>query len=101
MLWNRPGHLSFIDGSLSAQLPERSVRVYSTAEHAPDPYVETMTPHLAILLEGTVGLSTGRARSVEEIRAILDARAGGDGVSIHRNIFSRLPVADVNRRVQA
>jgi hypothetical protein len=75
MLWNRPGHLSFVDGSLSAQLPNGSVRVYSTAEHAADPYVETMTPHLAILLEGTVGVSTGRARSVGEIRSVLDQRA--------------------------
>lgn len=67
MLWNRPGALSGNQTELKAVLPNRTVKVYCTAAHAPDPYVETMTPYLSVYLDGPIGISTGKPRSLKEI----------------------------------
>ncbi|MFN8060259.1 MAG: trehalase family glycosidase, partial [Vicinamibacterales bacterium] len=45
-----------------------------TGHPVDDPFVPTSTPYLAVPLDGSVGISTGRARSVDEIRGLLDAR---------------------------
>jgi hypothetical protein len=72
MLWNRPGTLRKNGNSLEAQLPGRSVKVFCSAEHVQDPYVETMSPYLSFFIEEeTIGISTGSARTVEEIKTIV------------------------------
>jgi putative isomerase len=54
--------------------PGRDVDVFTTTEHRDDFYVETVTPYLALTVEGPVGISTGTRRSVEQIRQLIDAR---------------------------
>jgi neutral trehalase len=71
MLWNRQGSLSKNGNVLKAALPERTVNVYCTGQHVPDPYVEVLTPYLAIFLGGPVGISTGIPRNIEEIKQII------------------------------
>jgi len=74
MLWNRPGSLARNGDVLAAVLPARTVNVYATGEPTDDPYVETLTPYLAINLDRPVGISTGEARTVDEIRGIIDSQ---------------------------
>jgi putative isomerase len=71
--WNRPGKLSQVgDRHLRAQTPDRTIDVFSTADHQEDYYVETSTPYLVLSLESPVGISTGTARDVGEIRRLID-----------------------------
>ncbi len=74
--WNRPGSLAKVsDNQLRMTLPTRTVDVYATASHQEDFYVETQTPYLVLTLEQPVGLSTGRPRTVDQIRELIeDAR---------------------------
>jgi hypothetical protein len=76
MLWNSPGRLARVGDSLEATLAARTIRVFTTGAEAPDPYVPTLTPYLSAFVDGPVGISTGKPRSLQEIRDILDLRAG-------------------------
>ncbi len=71
MLWNRPGQISLAEGTLQAKLPEREITIFTTGTHAPDPYIDAPTPYLVHRLDGPLGISTGRARTVQEITAIV------------------------------
>jgi hypothetical protein len=73
ILWNRPGHVTLdLDGdALVGHLPERTVRAYGTAESATEPNIAAQTPYLAMPLDGPVGVSTGRRRTLAEIQEIV------------------------------
>lgn len=71
MLWNRPGIVSRRGDSLVAQTAARTVRIYTTGGVVRDPYAQAKGPYLAVHLTGPIGISTGKPRTVEEIRAIL------------------------------
>lgn len=71
ILWNRSGLLSKKGDTLSVKLPTRTVNVYTTGEAVDDPYVQTMTPYLTIFLDKPVGISTGKARTLDQISAII------------------------------
>jgi glycogen debranching enzyme len=71
--WNRPGKLSRIgDRTLSAETPSRTIEIFSTAVHEEDYYVETSTPYLVLPLDSPVGISTGKARDLDEIRRLTE-----------------------------
>lgn len=74
MLWNYPGLLSRSGNQLQAQLPNRTINVFTTGEHEQDYYVATQTPYLSLNLNKTQGISTGKQRTLAEIKAIIDAR---------------------------
>jgi hypothetical protein len=74
MLWNRPGLLSRGHGSLTAKLPDREVRIFATGHDRADPDVPATTPYLCIDLENSLGVSTGKPRTVEDIKAIVAAK---------------------------
>ncbi|MGC9350334.1 MAG: MGH1-like glycoside hydrolase domain-containing protein, partial [Anaerolineae bacterium] len=74
ILWNRPGHVTRDGEMLIGHCSERAVVVYSTLEHVDDPYIPSETPYLALPLDGPVGISTGRRRTVEEIRGLMEER---------------------------
>lgn len=74
MLWNRPGLLFRQDSVLCADTPDASLRVYTTGTTVEDYFVTTKTPYLCVLMDGPIGISTGRLRSLDEIRAIIDDR---------------------------
>lgn len=69
--WNRKGHLSREGNELVARMPGRLVRVYDTGSLREDPYIPVSTPYLVVPLDGPIGISTGKARSVEEIEGFL------------------------------
>jgi hypothetical protein len=71
MLWNRSGLLLRNGQSLEARLPTRSVRAYVTGAAMEDPYVPSKTPYLAVPLDAPVGVSTSKARTLEEIQGLI------------------------------
>lgn len=74
MLWNFPGALQRVEEALRADLPTRSISIYATAEHVDDPYVQTLTPYLCLVLDRPIGISTGKPRSLEAIRQVIGMR---------------------------
>lgn len=74
MLWNRPGELARVKDVLIAKLATRTVRLYATEDSIEDPYVQTATPYLVLPLNGAVGISSGRHRSIAEIETFVEQR---------------------------
>ena len=72
ILWNRDGYVARRGDILVGQTPGRSVCVYGTKPSVHDPYIAAQTPYLSMPLDSTVGVSTGRLRSIEEIGAIVE-----------------------------
>ena len=74
ILWNRPGQIQLTAaGSLRLETDRRTVEVFATADHQEDLYVQTMTPYLVIPLDQARGLSTGKVRTLDEIREAIEA----------------------------
>ena len=69
VLWNRPGWVERQSETLLAHLPNEEVQLRAAHPAVDEPYVDALGPYLVLPLEDAVGLSTGRARSLEEIRA--------------------------------
>jgi hypothetical protein len=96
ILWNRSGFMAVEDGALVGQFAGRSVRVYPTRTLTPDPHVPAHTPYLSMLLDGPVGISTGRPRSVEEIQAVVSAARS----AVMRQFKHYGELAEVYRAIQ-
>lgn len=71
-LWNQPGAVEHAGGHLRARMGERVIDIFATAAAVDDPYVETLTPHRVMIVDGAIGIATGRARSIETIRRLID-----------------------------
>ena len=71
LLWNRAGSVRKDGEVLVAALPLKEETVYCTAPLVIEPYIFTKSPYLAVELTGPVGVSTGRARALAEIVAIV------------------------------
>jgi hypothetical protein len=71
ILWNRPGFVERRGPTLHAEANGREIDVWTTVSPVEDPYSWSISPYLALPLAGPIGLSAGRARSLEEIRAIV------------------------------
>jgi len=74
LLWNRPGSLRQRDDKIVATFQRRTVSVYSTNKNELDVNVPAQTPHFTHALDSTVGVSTGRRRSLTEIRQVVERR---------------------------
>lgn len=74
VLWNLPGTVSRQGEMLMGNGPQHTVVVYGTCNSEHDPFIPAQTPYLAMPLDGPVGVSTGRRRTVDEISALLAAR---------------------------
>ena len=75
MLWNYPGKLSLKDDVLLAEISSQTIKIFCTAQQtAFDPYVESMTPFLCLNLQDEIGISSGKKRSVSEIKAAIQAQ---------------------------
>lgn len=72
MLWNKPGTLQNESGYLKAHLTDREVVVYVEGKQIEDLLVNTKTPYLSMELSQTVYLSTGKRRSLEEVKQIIE-----------------------------
>jgi putative isomerase len=69
ILWNRPGTVRRDGETLVADLPDGSLTVYATRATIDDPYIAAQGPYLALPVDGPIGLSTGRRRTLDEIHA--------------------------------
>ena len=74
MLWERQGEISKREGHIVAALPGRKIPVYLAGRDSQDLYVPTEAPHLSALLSEPVGISTGKPRTMDEIRAAIEAQ---------------------------
>ena len=74
LLWDRPGYASREDGAIVARLPQRTVPIYAAGKPVPEPNVAASGPYFALALDGAVGISTGRPRNLDEIRALVGQR---------------------------
>jgi putative isomerase len=76
-LWNRPGSVMFQDDHMEAVSPARRVPIYFDApqEKKPEGHPSDMDlygPYFSAPLQQELGLSTGRRRTLTEIRAAVD-----------------------------
>ncbi len=74
VLWNKDGSVRREGDTLQGDCPAGKIRVFVTKTPVSEPYVALKTPYLAQKLDSPVGISTGRARTVEEITAIITTR---------------------------
>jgi len=69
ILWNRKGTLHRNKDHLLAKTSGVLTKVYTTGAIVDDdPYLDINTPYLAVWLDGPIGVSTGKSRTIEEIK---------------------------------
>jgi putative isomerase len=71
ILWNRAGNVGKEGERIEFRAPGRRVTAYWTGKEVSGIEAPVSGPYWAASFTGPVGVSTGKARSVEEIRAIL------------------------------
>ena len=71
-LWNRPGTAVRAADRIEARSPAGEVDIYCVGAKAPFSAVPVAAPYLSAELSGAAGVSTGRLRTLEEIRKILE-----------------------------
>lgn len=74
MLWNRPGIVSYKNECLYAATDDDEMRCYHTGNAVDDAYVTALSPYFALELSEAVALSTGKARSLDEVYEIIGRR---------------------------
>ena len=90
LVWNRPGAVEAEADGFRARLPSGERRIHLAGGLVADPYTRTLLPHRVARLDRPVGISSGRARSTDEIRAALDRRRD----EFHRRAETYGPLAD-------
>ncbi len=70
-LWNRGGTLERDGDHLLLKKGDTCIPVYTTGEDAQELFCEAVTPYLSVTLTEPVGISTGKRRTVEEIRQVI------------------------------
>jgi hypothetical protein len=71
-LWNRPGTAARVADRIEARSAAGAVDVYCVGAKAPFSAVPVARPYLSAELSGAAGVSTGKLRTLEEIRKILE-----------------------------
>jgi len=74
ILWNRNGNVEKDGKVIIANLPNKQVRVYTTKTWIYDPYVATQAPYAAMRMDEEIGVSTGKERTIEEIKTVIELR---------------------------
>jgi hypothetical protein len=72
VLWNRPGSARWVGDHIEFENAARRMGVYWTGTQQAPAALPIQTPYFAALLTEPIGVSTGRPRSVEQIREILE-----------------------------
>ncbi len=73
LLWGRPGWVERADHALVAHMPAGDRAVYTTGSAMMDYNLPVQTAFLSVALDGPVGFSTGKQRTLEEIQSLLAA----------------------------
>ena len=72
MLWGRSGQIAKDGESINAEFNSRIVRVYLSGKDAVDVDVPVSGAYFTAVLDQPIGLSTGKPRTIAEIREALD-----------------------------
>ncbi|MFW5983062.1 MAG: MGH1-like glycoside hydrolase domain-containing protein, partial [bacterium] len=74
VLWNRPGIVDKKNDYIEGVFNNKSIKVFNDTKSqlSDDPNVPTLSPYFALILDKSVGISTGMKRSVDEIRDIIE-----------------------------
>lgn len=83
MLWGRPGRIVKHGETIEAAFGQRTVRLYLSGKDTKDPDVPVGGAYFTAVLDGPVGLSSGKPRSVAQIRQDLakEKKAYEDSIS--------------------
>ncbi|MGI5894117.1 MAG: MGH1-like glycoside hydrolase domain-containing protein [Candidatus Merdivicinus sp.] len=73
ILWNRTGTVRREGDHLVAELPDRTVTVWTDGEELPEYNISMKGPYLSVGLSRPVAVTSGVRRTAEEVRKILDA----------------------------
>jgi hypothetical protein len=79
VLWNRPGSAIRSGDHIEFTTPSRTICVYWTGKEQPPAALPVDTPFFAALFQSPIGISTGHARSVDQIRTILKRQRPSSG----------------------
>lgn len=71
-LWNRPGQVMKHADRIVATAPGKSIFVYLAGHDSGDPYTTLQCPYFSVDLSEPVGISTGKPRTGQEIRDIVE-----------------------------
>ena len=71
-LWNRPDTVARVTDKIEARSPSGAVDIYCAGAKAPFSALPLAGPYLSAELSGAAGVSTGKPRTLEEIRKILE-----------------------------
>jgi neutral trehalase len=74
LLWNRNGSISRERNLLTGHLPGQTITVYPSGLEIPDAYSMTTAPHISFSMKQELGLSTGKKRTIPEIKTIIKQR---------------------------
>lgn len=77
MVWNRPGSVAREGEAIVAHVGDRSIPVFAVGTAKGDLHLPVMGPTFAFPLDQPAGISTGTARSLAQVEAIV-ARARAD-----------------------
>jgi hypothetical protein len=70
--WNKPGEIFMEDDIITGEFDHNRFKVFHTGNMVDEEYTGgLLTPHYAIEIDGPVGISTGKERSLEEIKTIV------------------------------
>jgi len=73
VLWNRPnGEIEKKGNKIVARFPEKNIVVGTSAQIIDDAFVTCNSPYLAVKLEDEIGIYTGKTKSLEEIKQIVN-----------------------------
>ncbi len=72
LLWNGSGMIGMENNQLIGKFPGRTIKVSTTASSIMDASTVTTAPRLTFSLKHTIGIYTGRYRTLEEIKTIID-----------------------------
>ena len=71
-VWNRAGEVRKDGGRIVATTLGKETPIYLAGHDTNSPNIPVPSPYFSVDLEGPVGISTGKSRTVQEIRAALD-----------------------------
>ncbi len=74
LLWNKPGTVERQPDRILARVGDKSITIQTTGSLVRDPSLPVTAATLAVRLGGEIGVSTGRMRSVDEIKQVLARR---------------------------
>jgi putative isomerase len=74
VLWDKEGIIGKSGNKLVGQFSRKEITVNVTAEPITNAYTATTAPHLTVVLNGEIGIYTGKPRTLAEIKSVITNR---------------------------